>query len=115
MRAKGVNFKAAVKDLAESCGINQESRRVVKTYDYTDENGNLLKHTLGRRLRGADVPEEDRKDLLGHEHGRSITTHYSMAEIAKLIAYSNRICREDCHKSDTIVFPEKRNRQAGAA
>ena len=74
-----------------------------------------LKHTLGRRLRAADVPEEDRKDLLGHKHGRSITTHYSMAEIAKLITYSNRVCREDCHKSDTIVFLEKRNRQAGAA
>jgi integrase len=74
-----------------------------------------LKHTCGRRLRAANVPEEDRKDLLGHKHGRSVTTHYSMAEIAKLIAYSNRVCREDCHDSDTIVFLEKRNRQAGAA
>jgi integrase len=71
-----------------------------------------LKHTYGRRLRGADVPEEDRKDLLGHKSGRSITTHYSAAEIAKLIAYSNRVCRDDRHSSDTIVFLEKRNRQA---
>lgn len=71
-----------------------------------------LKHTYGRRLRGADVPEEDRKDLLGHRSGRSVTTHYSMAEIAKLIAYSNRVCKDERHSSDTIVFLEKRNRQA---
>jgi integrase len=71
-----------------------------------------LKHTFGRRLRAADVPEEDRKDLLGHRSGRSITTHYSAAEIAKLIEYSNRVCQEEgCHNSDTVVFLEKRNRQ----
>ncbi|MGO9566728.1 MAG: tyrosine-type recombinase/integrase [Desulfomonilaceae bacterium] len=70
-----------------------------------------LKHTYGRRLRAADVPEEDRKDLLGHKHGRSITTHYSRAEIAKLIAYSNRVCLDERHKSDTSVFLEKKNRR----
>jgi len=59
------------------------------------------------------VPEEDRKDLLGHRSGRSVTTHYFMAEIAKLIAYSNRVCGDERHKSDTIVFLEKRTRQAG--
>ncbi|WP_052316097.1 tyrosine-type recombinase/integrase [Desulfomonile tiedjei] len=74
-----------------------------------------LKHTFGRRLRGADVPEEDRKDLMGHKHGRSITTHYSMAEITKLIAYANRVCDDERHKSDTIVFLEKRKRQANGA
>jgi len=57
------------------------------------------------------VPEEDRKDLLGHRSGRSITTHYSEAEIARLIEYSNRVCRDDRHNYDTIVFLEKRNRQ----
>ncbi|MEW6351593.1 MAG: site-specific integrase [Thermodesulfobacteriota bacterium] len=72
-----------------------------------------LKHTYGRRLRAADVPEEDRKDLLGHKSGRSMTTHYSMPEISKLIAYSNRVCPDDWHKSGTIVFLEKRNRSVG--
>jgi integrase len=68
-----------------------------------------LKHTYGRRLRAADVSEEDRKDLLGHRSGKSMTTHYSAAEISKLIDYSNRVCREGCHNSDTIVFLEKKN------
>jgi integrase len=70
-----------------------------------------LKHTYGRRLRAADVPEEDRKDLLGHKHGRSITSYYSAAEIAKLVAYSNRVCRDERRNSDTIVFLEKKNRR----
>ncbi len=39
-----------------------------------------------------------------------MTTHYSMGEIAKLISYANRVCGEERHNSDTIVFPEKRNR-----
>jgi integrase len=73
-----------------------------------------LKHTFGRRLRAAEVPEEDRKDLLGHRSGCSMTTHYSMAELAKLIAYANRVCEGERHNSDTIVFLEKRNRQGAA-
>ena len=71
-----------------------------------------LRHTFGRRLRAADVPEEDRKDLLGHRSGRSVTTHYSAGEIAKLIEYANRLCREARRDSDTIVFLEKKNRRA---
>ena len=43
-----------------------------------------LKHTFGRRLRAADVSEENRRDLLGHKPHR-ITTHYSAAEIRNLI------------------------------
>ena len=49
-----------------------------------------LKHTFGRRLRAAGVPEETRKLLLGHRDG-SITTHYSAAELAELIAAANSI------------------------
>ena len=43
-----------------------------------------LKHTFGRRLRAAGVSFEDRQDLLGHRSGR-ITTHYSAAELSRLI------------------------------
>ena len=43
-----------------------------------------LKHTFGRRLRAAGVSFEDRQDLLGHRSGR-ITTHYSAAELGKLL------------------------------
>jgi integrase len=50
-----------------------------------------LKHTFGRRLRAAGLSFEDRQDLLGHRSGR-ITTHYSTAEIGKLIEAANSVC-----------------------
>lgn len=50
-----------------------------------------LRHTFGRRLRAADVPEEMRTDLLGHAT-QSITTHYSSAEIGQLIAAVSKVC-----------------------
>ena len=49
-----------------------------------------LKHTFGRRLRAAGVPEETRKVLLGHRNG-DITTHYSAAELAELIEAAVKI------------------------
>jgi integrase len=50
-----------------------------------------LKHTYGRPLRSAGVSLETRKVLLGHNNG-DITTHYSIAEIAELLAATNRVC-----------------------
>jgi integrase len=50
-----------------------------------------LKHTFGRRLRAAGVSFEDRQDLLGHKSQR-ITTHYSEAELANLIAAAEKAC-----------------------
>jgi hypothetical protein len=52
-----------------------------------------LRHTFARRLRAAGVSFEDRQDLPGHRSGR-ITTHYSMAELANLIAAANAVCGE---------------------
>jgi hypothetical protein len=49
-----------------------------------------LKHTFGRRLRAAGVSFEDRQDLLGHRSER-ITTHYSAAEIGRLLDGANRV------------------------
>lgn len=49
-----------------------------------------LKHTFGRRLRAANVSFEDRQDLLGHKSQR-VTTQYSSAELANLIAAVNSI------------------------
>jgi integrase len=49
-----------------------------------------LKHTFGRRLRSAGVPEETRKVLLGHKNG-DITTHYSAAEVRELLEAVQRI------------------------
>ena len=48
-----------------------------------------LKHTFGRRLRAAGVSFEDRQDLLGHKSAR-ITTHYSAAELSKLLEAANK-------------------------
>jgi len=50
-----------------------------------------LKHTCGRRLRSAGVSNETRKVLLGHKNG-DITTHYSVAEIAELLAAVQKVC-----------------------
>ena len=50
-----------------------------------------LKHTFGRRLRAAGVGFEDRQDLLGHRSGR-ITTHYSAAELVRLLEAAEEIC-----------------------
>jgi integrase len=58
-----------------------EGFRTVRVHD--------LKHTYGRRLRAAGVSFEDRQDLLGHKSTR-ITTHYSAAELANLIAASEK-------------------------
>lgn len=55
------------------------------------------------RLRAADVPEEDRKALLGHTDG-SITSHYSAAELTKLIEYANRIAATDTRSPALTVL-----------
>ncbi|MBI4385054.1 MAG: tyrosine-type recombinase/integrase [Nitrospinae bacterium] len=57
-------------------------------------SAHYLKHTFGERLRAADVPMEDRKDLLGHKSGLSMTTHYSAPRLEKLIEYANRVVPE---------------------
>ena len=62
-----------------------------------------LKHTFGRRLRAAGVSFEDRQDLLGHRSGR-ITTHYSAAELSRLIEAANRVCDGDCGQPELVVL-----------
>jgi len=80
-----------------------------------------LKHTFGRRLRAAGVSFEDRQDLLGHKSTR-MTTHYSAAEIGKLLEAAEMGCRRnsvtptltllratplDFHKTSTLGLAEK--------
>ena len=62
-----------------------------------------LKHTYGRRLRAAGVSFEDRQDLLGHRSGR-ITTHYSAAELSRLIEAANAVCEQDSEKPELVVL-----------
>jgi integrase len=62
-----------------------------------------LKHTFGRRLRAAGVSFEDRQDLLGHRSGR-ITTHYSAAELSRLIEAANAVCEQGSNKPELVVL-----------
>lgn len=62
-----------------------------------------LKHTFGRRLRAAGVSFEDRQDLLGHRSGR-ITTHYSAAELSRLIEAAERVCDRGVNARPELVI-----------
>ena len=62
-----------------------------------------LKHTFGRRLRAAGVSFEDRQDLLGHRSGR-ITTHYSAAEVSRLLDAANRVSDVNHGQPELLVM-----------
>ena len=62
-----------------------------------------LKHTFGQRLRAAAVSFEDRQDLLGHRSAR-ITTHYSAAELSRLLEAANRVCERTADVPEIIVL-----------
>jgi integrase len=62
-----------------------------------------LKHTFGRRLRAAGVSFEDRQDLLGHRSGR-ITTHYSAAELSRLLVAAESVCSRDTTQVELVVL-----------
>ena len=62
-----------------------------------------LKHTFSRRLRAAGVSFEDRQDLLGHRAGR-ITTHYSAAELSRLIEAANCVCERAGNRQELVVL-----------
>ena len=62
-----------------------------------------LKHTFGRRLRAAGVSFEDRQDLLGHRSGR-ITTHYSAAELSRLLDAANKVCNRKGKQPELVVL-----------
>jgi integrase len=62
-----------------------------------------LKHTFGRRLRAAGVSFEDRQDLLGHRSGR-ITTHYSAAELSRLIEAAELVTEQNGMRPELVVL-----------
>jgi integrase len=62
-----------------------------------------LKHTFGRRLRASGVSFEDRQDLLGHRSGR-ITTHYSAADLSRLLEAANSMCERDGRRPELVVL-----------
>ena len=46
---------------------------------------------------------EDRQDLLGHRSGR-ITTHYSAAELSRLLEAANRVCDANHGQPELLVM-----------
>lgn len=62
-----------------------------------------LRHTFGRRFRGAGVALETRKALLGHVNG-DITTHYSAAELDELINAVEMIVDRGIVQSPTLML-----------
>jgi integrase len=62
-----------------------------------------LKHTFGRRLRAAGVSYEDRQDLLGHRSTR-ITTHYSAAELSRLLEAADRVAGRQGQEPQLVVL-----------
>jgi integrase len=66
-----------------------------------------LKHTYGRRLRAAGVSYEDRQVLLGHKT-KSVTTDYSAAELANLIAQANKVAAKDLRSAPTLTILKSR-------
>ena len=68
----------------------------------------IKKHTFGARLRAEGVSYEDRQDLLGHRSTR-ITTHYSSADVGKLLAAANKVC---CRTENTPLLTIIRRKNA---
>ena len=83
--------------------LNSSWCRVRKTVGLPQVRVHDLKHTLGRRLRAAGVSFEDRQDLLGHRSGR-MTTHYSAAELTKLIDAANAVCERNGNRPELVVL-----------
>ena len=73
--------------------LNTIWRRARKSAELPRVRVHNLKHTYGRRLRSAGVSFEDRQDLLDHRSGR-ITTHYSTAELSRLLEATNTVCKD---------------------
>jgi integrase len=83
-------LNSAWKKARAGAGLNQ-----VRVHD--------LKHTFGRRLRATGVSFEDRQDLLGHRSGR-ITSHYSAAELSRLIEAAEKVCERDGRWPEMVVL-----------
>ena len=54
-------------------------------------------------MRAAGVSFEDRQDLLGHRSHR-ITTHYSAADLTRLIEAAEIVCERDGKRPELVVL-----------
>jgi integrase len=83
--------------------LNSVWKRAREKADLRQVRVHDLKHTFGRRLRAAGVSFEDRQDLLGHRSGR-ITTHYSSAELSRLLEAANSLSEKGSNKPELVVL-----------
>ena len=95
---KSARIRAAAKWEKEHKSPAHPGFRSIRVHD--------LKHTFGRRLRAANVTEEDRKALLGHKNG-SITSHYSTAELEHLIEAANKVSATDSRGPALTILRRK--------
>jgi integrase len=91
---------------------NSAWKRAWKAVGLPDEKGILkgvhnLRHTFGRRLRGAGISLETRKALLGHANG-DITTHYSAAELQELVDAVDRIVDRGIAQTPTLTVVKRK-------
>lgn len=71
-----------------------------------------LRHSFGRRLRGAGIPLETRKALLGHAIG-DITTHYSAAELSELLEAVEKIVDRGIAQTPTLTVVQRNKEVVG--
>ena len=104
-RGKGIDHVFTYKGAPITRMLNSAWQRARKAANLDQVRVHDLKHTFGRRLRAAGVSFEDRQDLLGHRSGR-ITTHYSAAELSRLLEAANSVCRQkpNSGKSELVVL-----------
>ena len=62
-----------------------------------------LRHTVGMRLREAEVREETISDILWHNRP-SMTAHYSVAQVSELFDSLNKISNESDRKNRSLVM-----------
>ncbi len=92
-------------------------KRAWRTTGLPSETGILkgvhnLRHTFGRRLRGAGVALETRKALLGHANG-DITTHYSAAELNELLEAVEKVTDRGITQTPTLTVIKRREEDVG--
>ena len=87
----------------ELCGRNSRQCVRVQRLPATSCGNEKFQGHFGHRLRAAGVGFEDRQDLLGHCSGR-ITTHYSAAELSRLLEAVNRVCERGGKRPELLVL-----------
>ncbi len=87
--------------------LNTAWIRARKTANLEKVRVHDLKNTLGRRLRATGVSFEDRQDLLGHRSDR-ITTHYSAAELSRLLESANSVCANENNTGNPEIIVLRR-------